>query len=130
MKETVLDEFRIDIGFPIEHADDVVKILMAARRDILHQQFPRHGAALHHGLKNGADIRIHLRLVSDQRTGRMQNPGVDLPACSGAQFVGFRVVEDSVVAFIPALEAAADIVLGRAGFEAHEGVGEIVAEKP
>ena len=38
------------------------------------------------------------------------------------------MIEDAVVALVPVLQAAHDVVLRRAGFEAEEGVGEIVAD--
>ncbi len=36
------------------------------------------------------------------------------------------MIEDAVIAFVPALQAAAHVVARSAGLEAHEGVGEIV----
>ena len=71
-------------------------------------------------------VGVHLRLVGDQRTGRVQNAGVDLPPAAGLQLVRARVVEDAVVALVPALQAAAHVVARGAGVEAHEGVGKIV----
>ena len=39
-----------------------------------------------------------------------------------------REIEDAVVALVPVLQALADLRLGRAGLEAHERVGEVVAD--
>src|ERR1051326_213459 len=56
----------------------------------------------------------------------MQDSRVDLPAGSGLELVRFGMVQNAVVAFIPALQAAAHIVARGAGFKAHERVGKIV----
>jgi hypothetical protein len=42
------------------------------------------------------------------------------------EFVGFRQIEDAVVPLIPAFQAAADVVLGGSGLEAHERVRKVV----
>ena len=60
--------------------------------------------------------------------GAWSTHGRNQPAGAGLQAVGPREIEDAVVAPIPVLEAAADLRLGRAGLEAHEGVREIVAD--
>ena len=54
--------------------------------------------------------------------------GRDEPAGAGLQAVGLGEIEDAVVALVPVLEALADLRLGGAGFEAEEGVGEVVAD--
>ena len=46
----------------------------------------------------------------------------------GLQAIRLAIVEDAVVALVPALQAAADVVLGRARLQAEEGVGEVVAD--
>ena len=50
------------------------------------------------------------------------------PAGAGLQAIGLGEVEDAVVALVPILDALADLGFGGAGFEAEEGVGEIVAD--
>ena len=69
-----------------------------------------------------------MRLVGAERTGRVQDARADEPAGAGLQAIGAGEIEDAVVAFVPIFEAFADLRLGRAGLEAHEGVGEIVAD--
>ena len=105
MKQPVFGEFGIDVGVPVEHPDDEIEVVMMFRRHILHQQIPRHRAAFHHGLEHAEHVGIHLRLIGHQRPGRVQNAGVDLPAGARLQLVGFRVIEDAVVALVPALQA-------------------------
>ena len=58
----------------------------------------------------------------------MQDARADQPAGAGLQAIGLREIEDAVVALVPVLEALADLRLGGAGFEAEEGVGEVVAD--
>src|SRR5258707_8803974 len=83
-------------------------------------------AAFHDRLKHGEDIAVHLRLVSYERAGGVQNSRIDLPTGAGLQPVGARVKENSVVALVPTFQTPVNVVLGCAGLEAHEGVGEIV----
>ena len=119
-------EFGIGVGVPIEHVEQVVEIVMVFGRDVFDQQVPRHGAAFDQRLIHREDVGVDLRFVGDQRTGRVQNAGVDLPAGAGLQAVGLGEVQNAVVAFVPALQAAAHIVARGAGFQAHERVGKIV----
>ena len=56
----------------------------------------------------------------------MQDAGIHLPSRAGFQAVSAGVEQNSVVALVPILETPPDVVLGGAGFETHEGVGEIV----
>src|SRR5262249_29624079 len=46
---------------------------------------------------------------------------------AGMEPIGLAEVEDAVVAFVPALQAATDVGLGRAGLQAEKRVGEVVA---
>ena len=72
--------------------------------------------------------RAPLRLVGDQRSRSVQDARRHQPAGARLQAIGLAVVEDAVVALVPALQAAADVLLGRAGLQAEEGVGEVVAD--
>src|SRR5678816_179518 len=56
----------------------------------------------------------------------MQNPGVNLPSRARLQPISLRMIQDSVVAFVPSLQTTPDVILLRAGLEAHEGVWEII----
>ena len=126
MEQPVLGEFRIDVGVPIQHADDVVQVVMIFRRHVLHQKVPRHRPAFHHRLEHPEYIRIHLRLISDQRPRRMQDARVDLPSGARLQAIRFRMVQDAVVALVPALQASPHIVRRGARLQAHERVWKIV----
>ena len=53
-------------------------------------------------------------------------PGSICQPVPGLQAVGLGEIQNAVVAFVPAFEAAAHVVARGAGFEAHEGVGEMV----
>jgi hypothetical protein len=106
--------------------DQVIQIVVVFGADVLGHQAPIDDAAFDDRLKHGEDVACDLRFVGDQAIRGMQDSGIDLPACAGFQPVGAGVKQDSVVAFVPVFETAPDIVLGGAGFETHEGVGEIV----
>ena len=93
-----------------------------------HEQAPQHFAALDEVLIHAENVAAPLRLVGAEAAGRVKNARIDEPAGAGLETVGLREIEDAVVALVPVLEAAADLRLGRARLEAHEGVGEIVAD--
>ena len=97
-------------------------------RDVLGEQIPTDDAAFDLGLEHGEDIAVHLRLVGDERAGSVQDAGIDLPAGAGLQTIGAGVEEDSVVALVPFFQAAADVFFGRAGLQAHVGVGKVVLD--
>ena len=92
------------------------------------KQRPRHRPAFDQGLIHGEHVGAPLRLVGHQGAGRVQDAGRDQPAGAGLQAIRLAVVEDAVVALVPAFQAAADVVLGRAGLQAEEGVGEVIAD--
>ena len=75
---------------------------------VFHQQIPGHISPFHHRLKHSEHVAIDLRLICDKRTGRMQDAGVDLPSRAGLQLVGFRVIENAVIALVPAFQAIAE----------------------
>ena len=58
----------------------------------------------------------------------MQHAGGNEPAGARFQAVGFREIEDAVIAVVPAVEAIDDVLLGGAGFQTHERVREVVAD--
>src|SRR5262249_53117910 len=58
---------------------------------------------------------------------RVQDARGHQPACSRLDAIGFREVQYAVVALVPALEATADVGLGRSRLQAEEGEGEVVA---
>ena len=57
----------------------------------------------------------------------MQHVGGNQPAGAGLESIGLGKIEDAVVPLVPALEAAVNVGLGRAGLEPEERVGEVVA---
>ena len=101
---------------------------MLALGHVLDEQAPRHFAAFDQALIHAEDIAAPLRLVGAERAGRVEDARVDEPAGAGLEAIGLGEIEDAVVALVPVFEALADLRLGRAGLEAHEGVGEIVAD--
>ncbi len=95
---------------------------------VLDQERPGHFAAFDQRLVHAENVAAPLRLVGAQRTGRVQHARRDEPAGARLEAVGAAEVEDAVVALVPILQAAADVGLGRARFQAHERVGEVVAD--
>ena len=57
----------------------------------------------------------------------MQNAGRNQPAGAGFEAIGAAEIKNAVVAFVPILQALANLRARRAGFESHEGVRKIVA---
>ena len=58
----------------------------------------------------------------------MEDAGSDQPAGARLETIGLGKVENAVVAFVPVLDALADLGFGGAGFEAEEGIGKVVAD--
>ncbi len=101
---------------------------MLRRRHVLGQQAPVDDSPFDLGLKHRKDVAVHLRLVGDQRSGRVQDAGIDLPSGSRLQLEGAGEKEDAVVALVPVLETAPHIGLGRSRLEPHERVRKMVFE--
>ena len=57
----------------------------------------------------------------------MQDARRDQPAGSRLESIGFGEIQNAVISLVPGGQALAKLVLGRPRFEAHEGVGEVVA---
>ena len=47
LEETVLGEFGIDIGVPVQHIEQILQVVVVLFGNILHHQVPRHAAAFH-----------------------------------------------------------------------------------
>ena len=114
---------RIDVLFPVELADDEVEILVLLLRHVFHQQRPGHVAAFDDDLEHAEHVAAPLRLVGAERAGGVQHAGRNQPAGAALQAIGPREIENAVVAFVPVLQALADLVFGRARLQAHERVG-------
>ena len=120
-------ELGIDVPLPVELVDEVVEVVVLVLGDVLDEQAPGHAPAFDHRLVHAEDVGAPLRLVGHERAGGVQDAWGDQPAGAGLEAVGLREVEDAVVPLVPTLQAAADVVLGRPGLQAEEGVGEVVA---
>ncbi len=59
--------------------------------------------------------------------GACKHAGGNQPAGAGLEAIGLGMIQDAVVALVPALEAAVDVGLGRPRLQAEEGVREVVA---
>ena len=125
----VILEVRIDIPRPIELVYQVIEIVVSCRGHVLDQERPGHRPAFHQRLVHAEDVRAPLWLVSHQRAWCMENTRRHQPAGAGLQAVALAVVQDAVVPLVPALQAAADVDLGRAWLQAKEGIGEIVTDR-
>ena len=122
----VRSEVRIRVRLPVQHLDEIVEVTVVFRPHVLHQQIPWHDAPVHLRLEHREHVAVDLRLVGDERSGRVQNPRVDLPAGPRLEPEGLGEKRDAVVAAAPALEARAHLRLRRARREPHERVREIV----
>ncbi len=128
LEVVIVFEIFVGVAFPIELVDEEIEIFVVFRGHVFHEQRPRNFAAFDERLIHAEHVTAPLRLVSAKRTGRVKNARRNQPASAGFQAIGAAEVENAVVAFVPVFEAAADLGFGRAGLEAHEGVGEIVAD--
>jgi hypothetical protein len=124
----VVFEFGIDVAIPIELFDDPIEVAMFALGHVFDEERPGNFAAFDEGLIHSKNVAAPLRFVGAKGTGRVKDARRNQPAGAGFEAVGAREIEDAVVAFVPVFEAAPDLGFGGAGFEAHEGVGEIVAD--
>ncbi len=95
---------------------------------VLDEQRPGDDPSLDERLVHAEDVGTPLRFVGHERAGGVQHARRHEPAGAGLQTVGLGVAEDAVVALVPAFQAAADVGLGGAGFQAEEGVREVVTD--
>ena len=58
------------------------------------RQLPVDDPAVHFRLKHGEHVTVNLRLIGDQRAGRMQNPWVYLPTLARNQAIGAGMREE------------------------------------
>ncbi|GBD35695.1 hypothetical protein HRbin36_00809 [bacterium HR36] len=58
----------------------------------------------------------------------MQNAGGHEPAGARLQAIGFAVIQDAVIAFVPALETSAYVFLSSARFQPEKCIGKIIAD--
>ena len=126
-KVVVVLEAWIEVLLPVELVDDEVDVFMFVLRHVLDEEGPGNFPALHQILVHAENVGAPLRFVGAEGTRRVQDTGVDEPAGSGLQLVGLGEFEDPVVALVPVGDAVVDLLPGGAGFESHEGVGEVVA---
>ena len=128
LEVVVVLEIWIHVLFPVELVDDEVDVLVLGLGHVFHEEGPRHFAALDEVLIHAEDVGAPLGLVGAEGAGGVENARVDEPAGADLEAVGFGEIEDAVVALVPVADALFDLLLGGAGLEAHEGVGEVVAD--
>ena len=124
----VVLEVRVHIASPVELVNDEIKILVLALGHVFDQQTPRHFAAFDEILIHAEHITAPLWFIGAQTARGMQYARWNQPAGSGFKSVSLGEVKDTVVAFVPILQTLAHLRLRGAGFEAHEGVGEIISD--
>ncbi len=71
MEQAMFGEFRIRVGFPVKHVDQVVEIVMMLFGNVFDEQVPWHSTALDHRLIHRKDVGVHLGFIRHQRTGRV-----------------------------------------------------------
>jgi hypothetical protein len=121
-------ELRVDVALPVEGFDEVIEVVRLFGGHVLDEQRPGDRSAFDHRLVHAEDVGTPLRFVGHERAGGVEDARRDEPAGAGLQAIGLRVVEDAVVADVPAFETAAEVFLGRPRLEAEKRVGEIVAD--
>ena len=98
-------------------------------RHVFGQQVPADDSSFDFGLEHREDIAVDLRFVGEKRSGRVQNPRIDLPSRAPFQAVGARQIRDPVVSLVPVLQASTNMVFRRPGLEPHECVGIVVIRR-
>ena len=124
----VVFEVGVEVFFPVELVDDEVDVLVFVLGHVFDEEGPGDFAAFDEVLIHAEDVGSPLGFVGAEGAGGVEDAGVDEPTGAGLEFVGFGEFEDFVVAFVPVGDAVVDLLAGGAGFEAHEGVGEVVAD--
>ena len=120
-------EMGAGVEVPVDEVDDVVEVLLLGLRHVLDEERPGDAAALDHRLEHREDIASPLGLVGQDRARGVKDAGRDEPAGARLQAIAFTEVEHSVVADVPVLQAAADVLLPSAGLEAVVRVRKVVA---
>lgn len=128
LEVVIVLEIGVEILFPVDLVDDEIDILMLVLGHVLHEERAGDLASFDEILIHAEDIRSPLWFVGAEGAGGVEDAGIDEPAGAGLEFVGFGELEDFVVALLPVGDAIVDLLSGRAGLEAHEGVGEVVAD--
>ena len=120
-------EMLVEVLGPVELIDDEIEVAVLLLGDVLDEKLPADAAALDHRLIHPENVGAPLGLIRQERARRVKDGRRDQPAGAGLEAIRLGMVEDAVVARVPAFEALDDVVSGRAGFKTHEGIGEIVA---
>ena len=97
-------------------------------RDIFGQQAAIDNAAVDEGLEHREDVAVHLRLVGDERAGRMKDARIDLPPRARLEPEGAREIQNAVITLVPVCETPPHVVFGGARLESHEGVGKVIVD--
>ena len=118
----------IEVSVPIELVDDEIDVLMLLLGHVLDQEFPWYGTTFHEVLVHPEDITSPLGLVGAEGSWGVEDAGRDEPPSAWFQAIGSRKIEDPVVTFVPVFDASPDLLSGGSGFQAHERVGEVVAD--
>ena len=124
----VVLEIRVHVLLPVELIDDEIDVLVLRLGHVLYEERPWHFAALDEVLIHAEDVAAPLWFIGAERAGRVKNARIDQPTGAYFQAVSLGKIEDAVVALVPIADALLDLLLRRAGLEAHEGIGEIVAD--
>src|SRR5215831_11894206 len=77
-----LSELRIYISLPVEHADQVVQVVVVFGYDVFREKFPIDNTAFDFRLEHCKHVTSDLGLIRHKRSGRMQDSGVHLPSGS------------------------------------------------
>lgn len=125
-KVVIIFEFWIDVTFPIQLIDNPVKVQVFGFGHVFDEERPGNFAALDQRLIHAEDVAAPLRFISAKGTGGVKNARRNQPTSAGLEAIGARKIEYAIVAFVPIFKATADLTFGRARFEAHECVREIV----
>lgn len=118
----------VDVSFPVKGIDEVLVVVLLLFGKVLHEQRARDGAAFDERLIHAENVASPLGLVCHEAARGVEDAGRDEPARPRLQAVRLRIIENAVIPFVPTIEAADNLLLGRTGLETEEGVGKIIPD--
>ena len=122
----VVLEVGVKVAVPVQLVDDEVDVVVVCGGHVFDQKLPRNVTSLDKVLIHSENVTTPLGFVSAEGPWGVEYARRNEPAGARLQAVGAGEVKDSIVSLVPIGDAFAHLILGCAGLQPHESVGEIV----